>query len=429
MPFGRFGVDAMKRDLKRLLDEYQFDALWVRGPAAHNASMRYFTGEAHLTHAELFLAKGKDPVIFCGPMEREEAAGTGIETRDLSQYNLRELIQESEGDVVLAQARMLKEILEDLGLTESRLALYGKVELGSAWGVLSRLESLLPDLALIGEGRNSLLLQARATKDQPKIERIRKMGQVTTAVVRKTAGYLQSRPVDEDQVLLNDSGQPLTVQEMKTRINLWLAEKGVENPEGVIFAIGRDAGIPHSAGTPEDVLRLGRTIVFDIFPCEKGGGYFYDFTRTWCLGYASEPEKELYQDVHEVYDLVMKKLEEGIAARELQKYTCSLFEARGHQTVESDPQIKQGYVHSLGHGLGLNVHERPWFGRGATEKDRLSAGTVVTIEPGLYYPEREMGCRLENTVWMRPDGRAEVLVDYPLDLVLEMDHWSPTDQP
>ena len=87
----------------------------------------------------------------------------------------------------------------------------------------------------------------------------------------------------------------------KRRINLWLAERGADNPEGTIFAIGRDAGVPHSTGTASDPLRLGQTIVYDIFPCEAGGGYYYDFTRTWCLGYAPDAVQALYQDVLDVY--------------------------------------------------------------------------------------------------------------------------------
>jgi Xaa-Pro aminopeptidase len=60
------------------------------------------------------------------------------------------------------------------------------------------------------------------------------------------------------------------------------------------------------------------------------------------------------------------------------------------------------------------------FGTGATEADRLDAGVVVTIEPGLYYPERGMGVRLEDTVYARPDGVFEILADYPLDLVIPL---------
>jgi Xaa-Pro aminopeptidase len=68
--------------------------------------------------------------------------------------------------------------------------------------------------------------------------------------------------------------------------------------------------------------------------------------------------------------------------------------------------------------VGLFIHERPNFGPTATAQDMISPGTVFTLEPGLYYPERGLGVRLEDTYFVEPDGRIEPLVDYPLDLVL-----------
>jgi Xaa-Pro aminopeptidase len=205
---------------------------------------------------------------------------------------------------------------------------------------------------------------------------------------------------------------------VKKQINLWLAVRGADNPEGTIFAIGRDAGVPHSTGTASDPLRLGQTIVYDIFPCESGGGYYYDFTRTWCLGYAPEAVQALYQDVLDVYRQVHAAMKVGTHCPVYQKMACELFEAKGHPTIQSDPAIQAGYVHTLGHGLGLRVHERPWFGATASEADRLEPGSVFTIEPGLYYPDQGMGVRLENSAWVRPDGQIEVLADFPFDLVL-----------
>ena len=219
-------------------------------------------------------------------------------------------------------------------------------------------------------------------------------------------------------MLVDKGGDPVTIGTVKRKIDLWLAERGVENPKGAIFAQGRDAGIPHSSGNPADSLRLGQTIVFDIFPSETGGGYFYDFTRTWCLGYAPDEVRELYEDVLAVYRQIMEELRLGALCRDYQKRTCELFAAQGHPTVCDAPATQDGYVHSLGHGLGLRVHESPMFGVSATEADRLDPGVVITIEPGLYYPDRGMGVRLENTVYARPDGVFEVLADYPLDLVL-----------
>jgi Xaa-Pro aminopeptidase len=126
----------------------------------------------------------------------------------------------------------------------------------------------------------------------------------------------------------------------------------------------------------------------------------------------------IYEDVSEVYQQIMGELEPGIECRKYQDRTCELFEERGHPTVKNQPQTENGYVHSLGHGLGLHVHERPWFGQSATQDDRLDPGVVVTIEPGLYYPDDNLGVRLEDTVWVRPEGNLEILAEYPHDLIL-----------
>jgi Xaa-Pro aminopeptidase len=103
-----------------------------------------------------------------------------------------------------------------------------------------------------------------------------------------------------------------------------------------------------------------------------------------------------------------------------QTRTSQLFEDMGHPTVMTNPSTESGYVHSLGHGLGLHVHESPSSGWNASPQDILRPGSVVTIEPGLYYPERGMGVRLEDTVAVMPDGSFETLADFPLDLVLPM---------
>lgn len=417
----------MKTDLHELMEREGIDALWIVGAASHNPAMTYFTGIAHVGYGDLILRRGKEPILFCNAMEREEAASTGLEVIVNAKYEFRKVMEESNGDIQLAGAKILKMMFEELDLTNGRVALYGKEEVGPVLGRVSKAQKLLPGIEFIGEGPDSILLEARATKDEWEIERIREMGRITTDVVGKTAALLQNCQVNADELLFNNEGKPLTIGEVKNQINLWLAERGVENPEGTIFALGRDAGIPHSAGNPSDEICLGKTIIYDIFPREAGGGYFFDFTRTWCLGYAPEAEAKLYQDVKYVYETIMDELEMGESAPFYQERTCELFEERGHPTLRQDSQLQSGYVHSLGHGLGLDVHERPWFSKRGQAGDLLSAGSVVTIEPGLYYPEKGMGCRLEDTVWIRPDGVMEVLAEYPYDLVLPMRHWKAND--
>jgi Xaa-Pro aminopeptidase len=409
----------MKSDIDFLMQERNLDAVLVTGPAQHNPYMVYMTGGSHLTQADLIKRRGMPPLLFFNPMERDEAAKTGLQTKNLADYRLDELLKSVDGDLLKATILRYQQMLADSGVTGGRVAIYGRMEAGAAFAIFNALQQAMPGLTFVGETDTSALLQARATKDVSEVERIRNMGRITVEVVGKVADFLTAHRVEEDTLVKAD-GRPLTIADVKSRINLWLAERGAENPDGTIFAIGRDAGVPHSSGNPGDPLRLGQTIVFDIFPCEPGGGYFYDFTRTWCLGFAPDEAQELYEDVLSVYRQVMSELRSGTKCRDYQLRTCELFEAMGHPTLKSNPQTEVGYVHGLGHGVGLNIHERPWFSMRATEEDILAPGAVVTVEPGLYYPDRGLGVRLEDTVWVRPDGKMEVPVEYSLDLVLPM---------
>ncbi|MFO7624445.1 MAG: Xaa-Pro peptidase family protein [Anaerolineales bacterium] len=409
----------MKKDLDAIMLDNNLDALLVTGPAQHNPPMYYLTGGAHLTQADLIKKRGQEPILFFASMEREEAAATGLRSKNIDDYKLTDLLKITAGDIFKATIERYQMMLAEARVTSGRMAIYGHIDAGTSYAIFNALQERMPELEIVGEHNNSVLLEAMATKDENEIERIRKMGRVTTEVVANVADYLTSQRVKDD-MLVDQDGLPLTIGDVKRRINLWLAERGAENPEGTIFAIGRDAGIPHSSGNPESSLRLGQTIVFDIFPCEAGSGYYYDFTRTWCLGYAPDEVQALYEDVLAVYKQIFAELKAGAPCADYQKRTCQLFEQQGHPTVQSNPQTQAGYVHSLGHGLGLHVHERPWFGKNATEKDILAPGVVVTIEPGLYYPDKGMGVRLEDSVWVRPDGKLEILAEYPLDLVLPL---------
>jgi len=406
----------MKSDLDRLMEAQALDAILITGPAQHNPPMTYFTGPIHMTGGDLIKLRGSDPVLFYNPMERDEAAKSGIPTKNLADYKFDELMKSAQGNLLEATILRYVKMLSEYGLTSSRLAIFGRMDIGSAYAIFAGLNEKLPQLDIVGQLGDSLLLHAMATKDEYEVERIRNMGKITVSVVEKVANFLTSHKA-RNSILVKSDGEPLTIGEVKNHINLWLVEAGVENPEGTIFAIGRDAGVPHSSGNPRDILELGKTIIFDIFPTEAGGGYYFDFTRTWCLGYAPDNVMNLYQDVFKVYDQIISELKVDSLASQYQERTCELFAELGHPTIKTNPQTQEGYVHSLGHGVGLHIHEYPRISSNFKE-DRLSPGSVVTIEPGLYYPEKGMGIRLEDTVWMRPDGGIEILAPYSYDLVL-----------
>jgi Xaa-Pro aminopeptidase len=409
----------MRSDLPALMKERGLDALLILGDALHNSAMTYFTGVAHVTDATLVVKRGEEPLLFYHNMERDEAASTGLRTRSITDYNYRELLKQNGGEPLRATARLFQLMLKDAGLTSGKVAVYGQRDAGEVFGLLSALEEVMPSIEFVGEYKDSVLAQARATKDPAEIERLRHVAKLTVEVVAQVADFL-SHQKGKDGVLVGQDGQPVTVGKVKALINRWLAERGLDNPHGTIFAPGAEGGVPHSLGSADAVLRLGEPIVFDIFPVEAGGGYFGDFTRTWCIGHASPEAQKLYDDVRYVFDTIMAEIKPGVHGPVYQERTCELFEQRGHPTVRQDPSTKVGYVHSLAHGLGLDVHERPSTGRDATAGDVVDIGSVITVEPGLYYPERGLGMRIEDAVYIGPDGKPEILAPYPYDLVIPL---------
>jgi len=409
----------MKSDLNQLMQDAGLDALLVFGPASHNAAMVYFTDLHHLSWGYLLKQRGQPPIHIHHPMERDEAKATGLSTRNQNDFDYKEIYKKSGGDDIKSQIELLIRIFKEYKIS-GRVAIYGQYELGPGLSILKGLDEALPEVEIVGESKaRSVLMKTRVTKSEEEVDRIRRMGQITTSVVGDVANFLTALDV-RDNLLVDRSGQPVTIGDIKQKINLWLAMRNAENPKGTIFAIGRDAGIPHSAGTDTDPIPVGQPIVFDIYPCEAGGGYYYDFTRTWSLGYATDEVQAAYEDVLDVYQNVSASILPNTPCSQYQDLTCELFEAKGHPTLNSAPKTTDGYVHSLAHGLGLEIHEAPVFYSAVDNKDLMLPGTVFTIEPGLYYPERGLGVRIEDTVYMRPDGELEILVDFPKDLVLEL---------
>ena len=403
----------MKSDLDDLMKTAKLDAILVLGNAEYNPPMYYFTGPGHISGGALFKKLAQEPVLYCNAMERGEAERSGIKVIPLRTSAVDELV------------RQPRTIFEAQNFVKGRVGIYGTLDAGDLLSLESAIRKELPEIQIVGEPKDdSLFLRAMETKDEAEVRRIRRMGKVTTEVVSMVQQYLTESNVRADEVLLKEDGTPLTVADVKSKISLWLTERGAIDIEGCIFAIGNDAGVPHSLGTPGDLLRLGQTIVFDIFPEEIGGGYFYDFTRTWSLGYATPEAMELYEQVKKVYNEVVENLDLNVDFKEYQKLACDRFHERGHETpMHTDGVLTNGYVHSLGHGLGLNVHERPWSRHTSTADNRLKPGVVVSIEPGLYYPEKGLGVRIEDSYWIRPDGIMELLAEYPYDLVLPMKNW------
>ncbi len=410
----------MKQDVDTLMVARDLDGLVVSGKLLGNAPLHYMVNGANLVSAMVVKKRGSVAVVVVSPIEREEANAAGLPVVLNTKYNYRDLLRTYDGDILKAQVEYLKRILTDQDIVKGRVGFYGMQDQGGAYVLLRALQESAPHLEIVGELSNSVLTEARATKDAREVNRIREMRDRTVAVVEQTVAFLQQHTVGADETLRQADGSVLTVGDVHAHIAKLITRQGMEDPEGFIFSTGRDAGVPHNKGTLEAPMRLGESIIFDIFPREVGGGYFFDMTRTFCLGYAPEPVTRLHQDVHTCMNQVMEALELGQETRHYQQMICACFQEKGHPTIDEDPQILDGYIHSLGHGVGLDIHEAPMFRDTPDNVVPLQPGHVFTIEPGLYYPNQGMGCRLEDVVWMDDEGHAHNLTDYAYDLVVPM---------
>ncbi len=407
----------MKKDIPRLMEERNLDGFLVMGDP-HSAVMRYLTNGAFLEGALLVQRRDGPLTLIHGSMEREIAAKTGLVllNRD-TEFNLHELMARHGGDRLAVQVDYLGRVFQRTGLT-GRVGVYGLVDAGAAYALLNRLQESLPQVTLVGEFGATLFTQARETKDDRELAQLIRAGELTCQVVGEVQEFIQSHRV-ADEVVVRADGEPLTIGHVKAFIRERYAVHGLHEDHENIFSQGRDAGIPHNTGALEMPLRLGQSIVFDIFPTVPSG-YFHDMTRTWSLGYAPDELLATWEQVKTIFDRVMAELAVGKPCRELQQMTCDYFESLGHPTVCSHPGTQEGYVHSLGHGIGLDIHEGPRLSHAPGNATRLQPGHVITVEPGLYYPERGFGVRIEDAVAFNEAGELVQLTHYPYDLVIPM---------
>ena len=221
------------------------------------------------------------------------------------------------------------------------------------------------------------------------------------------------RAMDAIRARLREGG-PVTCEELQTLAMRVFSDEGVMVDDLILVSAGAQTTIGHEPG--QGPIGEGEPIVVDLFPRDPASGCYSDMTRTFCLG---EPPEELVRYhalVREALDLAYATIRPGISGSEAHRVVCDLFEAHGFKTQLSKAPgevLEDGFFHSLGHGVGLEVHELPSLGRVGEE---IVVGDVLAVEPGLYRTGFG-GCRLEDLVVVT-DDRCRVLTDYPYDLAV-----------
>lgn len=406
----------MRSEIDRLMSERGFDALVVTGDAEANPPRYYLTNGAHITGGYVMKKRGEAPVMFVNPMETEEAAKSGLQVYSYYDLGWADLLKEANGDRDHAGILFWGRCLQKIGVESGKVAIYGVGNLNVYIETVKLLTKTYPQYDFCGETGMSLFDSAYTTKDTTEIERIRSAAQRTSEVLAATWDFIGSHRADGDSVVKPD-GTPLTIGDVKGFVRRALLDRGMEDT-AMIFAQGRDGGFPHSRGEEDMALKQGQAIVFDLFPHEIGGGYFHDCTRTWSIGYATPEVQQAFAEVQDAFDVAFDNFRVGMPAKAMQEAVQDYFESKGHPTSRSHPGTNEGYVHGLGHGIGLNIHERPSISH--LSQDTLVPGNVITIEPGVYYPDRGFGVRIEDSVYIAEDGQLITLTDFHKELVLPL---------
>jgi len=249
----------------------------------------------------------------------------------------------------------------------------------------------------------------RATKTETEIDWMRESQRANEKAMATAERMLRDAEPDVDGVLHLD-GEVLTSERVTEEIEVSLLRNGCALAETIV-ACGADAADPHDRGSGP--LYEDEPIIVDIFPHSKETGYFADMTRTFCVGEPSETIREWYDLTEEAMDAAFEVLEAGVSGSAVHDAVCDVYEGAGWPTLRSDESAETGFIHSTGHGVGLDIHEYP---RVSTAENELEDGMVVTIEPGLYDPEHG-GVRIEDIAVVR-EGGYENLMSYGRDLVV-----------
>ncbi len=244
------------------------------------------------------------------------------------------------------------------------------------------------------EYKNGLFFEERLIKTNAEIAAISQALRATEKAAREAITTLKHAVIRKNKLYFK--GRLLTSEALKKIIHRRLLEEGC-TAEHTIVACGQHAIDPHDQGSGP--LYAHQPIIMDIFPRSERTLYYADFTRTVVRGKASPELKKLYAAVKQGQDIAFKMIRHGIASKKVHAAIQARFAQLGFTTGVQDGRM-QGFFHSTGHGLGLNIHEPP---RVSVGDDILKAGQVVTVEPGLYY-KKTGGVRLEDVVVVTQKG-------------------------
>ena len=360
---------------------------YVMYASSRDADMRYLT---HFTSSDpyvFFKKPGEAGVIIVSQMELGRAsreATASVITR--TQAGLPDILRK-EKDPYRATAKMIA------GLTGKKILVPPNFPIALA-NALSEYCTVLVD--------NGSVQSMRAKKSKAEILLMRDVQNVTEKAMGSAISLIKSASIKKGILYIDK--KPLTAESVKFSMHSLLLQHGC-NAVDTIVSCGEDTSIPHITGSGP--LKSDEPIVIDLFPVKEVSGYYADMTRTVVRGKPSTEILEMYDALREAKQIGISLVKRGASGADIHLTVVDFFKDRGYESNT------RGFVHNLGHGVGLQVHELPTVGPAGKD---LASGNVITIEPGLYYPGIG-GVRLEDIGVVTAKGFENFTV-FPEELVL-----------
>jgi Xaa-Pro aminopeptidase len=255
----------------------------------------------------------------------------------------------------------------------------------------------------------ALFEDLRRRKTPTEIEGLRRAQRACEAALDASRTMLRAAETDGGALVLD--GAPLTCERIKVEVERVFSDHSVAAEEFIV-SHGPQTAVGHEMG--HGPIAAGEAITFDLFPRDRETGMYSDMTRVYVVGDVPDELRRYHELTLEALRLAADGVRPGVNGRELMQKVCDFFAGHGFPTPltkQPGQVLDSGFFHGLGHGVGLDVHEKPALSRSG---DDLVAGDVITLEPGLYRAGFG-GVRLEDILLVTDDG-AETVTRYGYEL-------------
>ena len=383
----------MRGDLDGILAEKGAEALLLYSDSYRDANMYYLT-EFLAPDPFIFLKRvDADPVVVVNQMEypRAQKQSTVKDVRSYLDYNYLQTVKSAKEPQLGAIKFIAKVAEKELGVG-TKICVPPNFPVIAADVLREEGLTVIPMFGVVEE--------ARETKDIHEVEEIRAVQEVVEEVTSEAIEIVTNSDVGSNKTLLSN-GEPLTVGKIKSVFGSKLLENGCLAEEDIIVACGPKSSDPHYTGEPEDKLKADQPIILDIYPRSIQKRYWSDMTRTVVKGRATPKLKQMFETVFEAKNASLDAIQAGAIGSQVYDVCCDILEKAGYETTRGGIKITKGMPHSLGHGVGLQIHESPRINELSTSP--LREHNVVTVEPGLYDPHIG-GVRLEDTIEVTKSG-------------------------